>query len=368
MFSKNEKISEKQIGRILTLSTFSGCILVLPFMSARLFGNSVMTGLLCFFFWTVLYCALLFMIGNKRVNRKECREIQDKKLWLWIQLFRQVIRVTFFVVLSVTILGEAQVPFMQDAGTDNPWNFLVALPLFVVAIYGAGKRLEVFARINEMIFPAIFIPFVVMILFGLYEVDYEIFVPGIYMPWWRLLAFSYVLLTFTVPVEQYIFLRPYLAENPITTNGERSMGSDKKLFLKTISCVALCVIIALLILGIYGVNGGGKDSMVTVSIMRYIRLPLGILERFDVLMVWFFVMGCFVLLCGHLFYGGCLLVKLGVRKKMIWLWGVLLLTLILAWILPDYENLVFWYLLYGAFVDVPLSILIPVWGKGGTQA
>ncbi len=367
MFSKNGRISEKQLRRMLMLVTFAGTIFVLPHLSGRLFGTSSMVGLVLFFCFAVLYIFALYGIGylvrvskeekeQAETNNRLGRTIVSKSLII-LQFIRQILHVTFYIVLSIGILGEAQVPFMQGASTNNLWNLFVVLPLILVAFYGANRNLEKVGRLYEMIYWAIFIPFIIMILFGLREVDYQVFLPEWNMPFWKMLVYAYGMIAFAVPAEQFLYLHPNLAD---TENGYKFDARGIKCCGYMIGAFALSVVLSLFIQGIYGVNGASLEPMVTVDIMRYIRLPLGVLERFDVLMVWFFMLGCFVLICSSLFYGGHLVTRLSVGKRVWWLFGMIGISLLLVIVLPNYEDCLWLYLCYGAIVDVPLSLLLPV--------
>lgn len=401
MFSCNGKISEKQMRRMLVLPTFAGCIFVLPYLSARLFRESVFTGLLVFFVFACIYVACIHGIGEW-YQKKRKLEIENSdmnetlscpgfvstlshtgiggKLLLIIPLLRHLFRLAFYIVLAMEILGEAQVPFMQGTDTRDAVNLLVVLPLLLVALYGSSKRIEQNARLHEMIFWVMLVPFIIMLLFGLWEVDYRVFVPRLDMPAGRILLYGYALLTFIQPVETYLYLRPILRE------GKRPV---KHL---TFPCAELFVImlsalLSLFILGIYGVHGAGSEEMVTIAIMRYIRLPFGVLERFDMLMVWFFMTGCFVLICNSLYHAEWLLhilcgktgkeqtdgdiarSKQGRKKwpEIFRLVIILLLAVGIVVLLPQYSHTLLLFMCYGGLLDIPLSLLVPLAGIGLSQ-
>lgn len=386
MFSRNGKISEKQLRRMIMLTTFAGTIFVLPYLSATLFGTSYVWGLLLFFVISVIYISGIFGITYmSRLNRVENMTLEegdagesvpDKKrngpgfwkgisvLLVLVQILRQILHLSFYIVLSIGILGEAQVPFMEGSSTNSFWNLLVVLPLIFVALYGANHNVEKVGRLFEMLFWAIFIPFVIMILFGLNEVDYAALIPVLEMPLWKLLLCSYALVAFVVPMEQFLFLSPSLVEKEKEEVWLQDEEIPDKRWLSSygagIFTVGLSVVLTLFILGIYGVRGAAMEEMVTVDIMRYIRLPLGVLERFDVLMVWFFMLGCFILICSSLFFGGHFASQLKWGKKICWLFGMIGVSLLLVLWLPDYRETVWMFLCYGAVIDVPLSILLPV--------
>lgn len=410
MFSHNGKISEKQMRRMLVLSVFASTIFVIPYLAAGFFETSIVPGLLVFFLFACIY--VMYIYGFERYYRRKLfsegrSEKQEAKkyhevpyaivtsaentgifgnMFLSIQVVRQVIRLVFYVVLSLAIMGEAQVPFMPGKGFGNAANLLVVLPLILVAVYGAnvsGKEnggngrkereqfclgIEKQGRIYEMIFWVLFIPFTLVILFGIGEVDYTVFVPHLDMPVGKLLLCGYRLLTFLLPVENYLYLRPFLR---VRGNGEEEKTADTKKrkgtysgsrsFFAILVTILILMLLSLLLLGIYGVKGAGQEEMVTIAIMRYIRLPFGILERFDVLMLWFFMTGCFVLICQTLYFSGYLLSELFPKMKRVSLLGtVVILVLGTVAFLPEYASFLPVFLKYGALVDVPLSIIIPL--------
>lgn len=382
MFSCNKRISEKQLRRMIVLSVFASCIFVLPYLSAGLFGESVCSGLLVFFIMACIYATCIYGIGKKYYPTGFVYAAQNGglagKVLLFIQILRLLLRLVFYIVLSVAVLGEAQVPFMEGGDTDSVGNLLVILPLLLVALYGANRGIEKQGRLYEMIFWVLFIPFIIVILFGLKEVDYSIFVPHISMPLGRLLLYSYTLLAFVLPVENYLYLRPYLGEHSIVVEKKKTQdsGEEEYRFHKKKSnvwmsygallfVIALAVVITLFILGIFGVHGAAGEEMVTIAIMRYIRLPFGVLERFDMLMIWFFMTGCFILICSTLYYLGHLLRILCGRIKRIWLLlAMLVLAVGIVVFLPGYSHTLMLFRHYGAVIDIPLSILMPVLGIG----
>lgn len=410
MFSHNGKISEKQLRRMLVLSVFAGTIFVIPYLAAHLFETSIVPGLLVFLLFACIY--VIYIYGFERYYRKKasCKGKNGKdesgeygvapqgivisakdegvpgKLFIVIQVARLIIRLAFYVVLAIAIMGEAQIPFMPGKGFGNAANLLVVLPLLLVAIYGAnvsGKEnrreesvkgeplclgIEKQGRIYEMIFWVLFVPFTLVILLGAGEVDYTVFLPHLDMSMGKLLLCGYMLLTFLLPVENYLYLRPFLRvpralEGDKTAEEKRGKYSGTRSFFAILITVFFMVILSLLLIGIYGVKGAGQEEMVTIAIMRYIRLPFGVLERFDVLMLWFFMTGCFVLICQTLYLSGYLLSQVFPKIKRIYLLGaVVILVLAAVAFLPEYSVVLSFFLRYGAYADVPLSIIMPLLG------
>lgn len=361
MFSENEKISGKQLRRMLMLTTFAGMIFVVPYVAANLFGDFVVCGLGMFFVCAMAYIGIIFLanhlteINRESKNEKSLKKRKRKRDWLTlVQVCRQFINFVFYVILTIAILGEAQVPFMEGSTTDSYWNILIVIPLLLVAVYGAGHGVEQVARLFEIFFWIIFIPFFILIIFGLGEVDYSVFLPKCGMPAGEVLLYSLGMLSFLVPVEQFLFLSK--RRNP------QGKGNGKT-YLFLVLTVGIIIGLSLFIYGIYGIRGASMEEMVTVDIMRYIRLPLGILERFDIVMVWFFMLGSFVLLCSSLFYVTQELSIRDDRKRILWMAGIVVAGLVLVYWLPNYKEALWLYFFYGAFINLPLSILLPFMEK-----
>lgn len=366
MFSWNGKLAEKQIRRMVVMSVFASVILVIPYLSAKMFGKSVVPGLLIFIAFAGIYVLYLYGIGEwyERGRRKSGREGYSSLFTdtgivgitlAVIQFLRMIIRLAFYILLTIAILKEAQVPFMVKTNEEVWSDLFVVLPLLLLGIYGAGNRMEKQGRLHEILFWILWIPFLVMLLFGLKEVDYPVFVPKVDSSWKKLFLCAYLLLTFVLPMENYLYLRPHL----------RSHKEKNRTAAAVILSIVIGVILTLFMLGIYGVNGASKNPMTTIAIMRYIRLPFGVLERFDVLMIWFFMVGCFVLICQTLYISGHIYEK--IRKKQGGV-GIFVLVLVsalgIAFAVRTYENGLLSFLCYGAIVDIPLSIILPLVGIG----
>lgn len=382
MFSHNGLISEKQMRCMMMLYVFAGSIFVLPHLFARMYGYNILTGIIMFCIMAAVYIGIIFRIGMKCPNGAagwyekvdkdtlclhETGNLHGKKsythLLIVVNLIRYMVRLSFYILLSVAILSEGQVPFIEKENGNTIGNLLVLVPLLLVAFYGADRSLEKQGRINEMIFLAAFIPYVIMIIFGIKEIDWSFLqMSGAMsnagqgnMPAYKMLLYSYGLLTFVTPVEIYPRLK---------LNMDNNQGSNVRIYMSVMAMVVLTGVLSLLMAGIYGVNGIGHESMASIAIMRYIELPLGVLQRFDVLMVWFFMTGCFAFFCSTLFYMRNELLKVISEKACrIVLVVVLAASFVVALISPEYKNILGAFVVYGAFIDIPLSIILLLYEK-----
>ena len=372
MFSHNGLISEKQMSTILMLTVFSGGIFVLPYLFAVMFGNDILIGAVVFVIMAAIYVGTIFIFNKPKADhgllRSRGADGEEEKIGkhkesvssvfsyigVIIRIIRYILRLIFYITLAVAIIGEGQVPFVDKDAGNSVGNLSVLLPLIIVAYYGANRNIEKQGRISEMILVASFFPYVIMILFGLKEMEWRLLIPHGNINAGLLLR-CYALLTFLVPVEIY----PQL-----NLNTEREGTSQLKIYIQVMLMIILVAVLSLLMAGIYGLNGMAEEPMISVAIMRYIELPLGVLQRFDVLMVWFFMTGVFAIISGVLFRIRKQLFKL-VSKRVgeILLLIIAVATLFMCLRLPEYRTLLNAFVVYGAFVDVPLSIL-SVMGNG----
>lgn len=353
MFSNNGRISQKQLKCLVTMPVFASGVLVLPHMLAKLYEENLVYGIAAFIAASAIYVGILFFEGSgykrKRING-------SYRVAAVIDIIRNYIRLIFYILLSMAVLMEGQVPFVESKMGNSPGNMLILLPLVMVALYGAGKGLEAAGRLYEMIRWSLIFPYVIMIAFGLKEMDFALALPkrmieGNHSPMGMIYT-SFALLTFIIPVENYLRLK-------LRTEDDQSTG--RKIYMSVMIWIAVICAVSFFVVGIYGVRGAAGEDMVSIAIMRYIELPLGVLQRFDVLMVWFFMTGCFVLINSTMSTIRLLLDDLCSEKTA----KVILVTmtafaLLTALRCPGYEEVVFGFMVFGMLVDVPLSIIMPL--------
>ena len=354
MFSQNGWISEKQVRRTLVLPVFVSSIFILPYMAAVLFGGNIVWGMGIFLVLAVMYSGILYVIGKYTVPSDKEDGTQNFRGNRWIagiHVLRYSVRLAFYILLAVTILGEAQVPFMKEGGASRISNLLVVIPLLLVAFYGADHSMEKVARIHEMIFWVTFVPFIVMLAFGFREISWDVWVPEGEMPVWKMLLYGYLLLVCVLPAENYLQLKKVYNKKDSTVVSYGGL----------VAMLVLICVLSMIIVGIYGVHGAAGEGMVTISIMRYIRMPFGVLERFDMLMIWFFMTGCFVLICNTLFFAGNRYREAFGGKGVCWVMlGAMAFALLVAYRFPKYDVSILWFVWYGACVDLPLSVILPL--------
>lgn len=376
MFSDNGMISERQLRLMVVMPMFAAGVLMLPYLFARLYEEDILFGMAAFIIVAAVYLAILFFEGSG--DRK--RKINGSyKLSAVVDIIRNYIRLILYILLSLGVLLEGQVPFIEKRTGNSFGNMLILLPLILVALYGAFKGLENNARLYEMLMWSLIFPYLIMLIFGFKEMDFGIVTQHIFdsggHSWGKLLFTSIGLLIVILPAENYLQLKYKVRHrgdavgkiNDISDEKQehdikhKKTGVAGKAYVSIIICILISCAVAVFVAGIYGVRGAAKESMVSIAIMRYIELPLGVLQRFDVLMVWFFMTGCFVLLSNTMFNIKRLLELLCSEKTV----GILMVIIVIAATvisleLPEYGDAIFGFMVYGALIDIPLSLILPL--------
>ena len=350
MFSDNGRISEKQLYCLVIMPVFAAGLFVMPYLFARLFGKAVLVGVMAFIPAAALYVAILIFIGGCKANGNS----MAGRFSAFIDIIRLFIRLCFFILLSMAVLTEGQVPFINRENGNSLANMLVLFPLLTIACYGAAKKLESKGRLYEMLIWTLMFPYILMLAFGIKEADYELLAPAEIPDVVRMILYCFGMLSFFVPLENYLKLKSY-----VRSGDKNSM--DIKIYLRIIFTVFIVGLLSLFIACIYGINGAGNDCMVSIALMRYIELPFGVLQRFDVLMVWFFMTGCFVILCSILSEIRRLLEDhLNQRASVIIMCIIMLAAFLTVVNGPSYSSAIEMYIIYGMIADIPLSLILPL--------
>ena len=113
-------------------------------------------------------------------------------------------------------------------------------------------------------------------------------------------------------------------------------------------------------LGNVGVAGMKYSPYATINMMQTISVPFRLLERFDIFMLIFLMVGLFVVISSYIFYYVRIVKEGAGHKKVIWL---VLLFLIVAGIIAEFldgtNKTISLYAIYIMWIDIPISIIVP---------
>lgn len=383
MFSNNDKISPRQIKRLLIFDLFGASSLLLPAQLAKAGGIglwSILAGSVMAF----LYLWLLVFLGAKAK--------QDYFTYLRDSFGKLLARALYVIYAAIgaivcawaaKILSELACATLLDDKEYPVALFLVLL----LAVYGGIAGLEARARVYEVLFWVLAAPFVLMLLFCIRQVQPVQWFPLFRQPgqdslgsfWsgaWQCFA-AFLPLTF------FLFLLPNLQK--------KKKSARSSAWALVISAVSLAAVYLILI-GIFGAKALAVEKYPVVTLMGMVKIPGDFIKRMDAVMVsvWFFTL--YALVAASFYYGVSLmyqafaalpddpdgagrLEKQGLKTKCAWFFVAALIIYGAAYFFHQSSAVreklsALFYLLVTPFaVVVPLAALGISWlrGKRGTK-
>ncbi|ROR23628.1 spore germination protein [Mobilisporobacter senegalensis] len=411
MFSSNDKISNRQLKRMLIFDMFSASCLIVPYLAVR---GKEEEGFIPVILGTILalvYAGIMYLFmkqfnkgevvvdtrqvqgqGEYPVHQRESKTIgvsyisYSKKtvgsiitgIFSILYLIKFFVLLVFSVNLFTYVIGDT---LLSDT---NPKVILTTLLL--VAAYGGVQGIEKRARFTELVYYLVLIPIIGYLLLGIPRIDISnlvlpamnennmsqsFFVKGDHNYLW---GGYLILLTFSV-LETLLFVIPYVSNN---------LSKNKKIFNYIMQGVLIIGILNLFIyivtVGTLGVGETSEKFWSVITIMQVIELPGGFIKRQDGIMIAFWTLSIFTLLSAYMFYLAhiteeyiqlCILNHFPNRKRdknaihqtpihsyTIIAFGVLayIASLFITSIEDEFVN----FGRYFAYIGIPQSILIPL--------
>lgn len=359
MFSNNQKISIRQIRRLLILDLFGVSSLLLPGLLAASAGRD---GIFCIgagALLAVLYLCLLEKVlkqmqGTYYSYLKQVTGSFPGDILMIFYLF-------FFLLLAAFVL-------YQLTGLVRAWLLpegsygWICLLLLLLAAYATMWGIEGRARIYEILFWFLGAPLIIMLFFAGRGVNPDHWAPIAYTAPRDFLTGTLQVFAFFLPVFLVLFLKPSCS----------SPGKLKSCAGKAVGIVAvLNVVIYLILLGNFQVKTTQALERPVVTLMSMVKLPGGFFTRMDAFMtaIWFFSL--FALLNTGVFYSGHILKELFHEKKTHY--GLLLVLVLVfgaaRWFF-SYPGAGELYEDYIKYIAVPVLTLLPLflWLSGSIRS
>ena len=266
---------------------------------------------------------------------------------------------------------------------ESSFLFII-FPAAILLCYSLYTTLQKRARFLEIIFPWIITTYFIAVILSFIGIEKAMQIGNAGELWqgilsdniFRSMGNGYLMLLCSSPIEFLLFLRPAAEERGTETKNRKvedknnkegknnREGKDDKAIRDIITAVAgaiLCnVLFCFLSVRTLGPTLTSQSEWPVIKMMQLIRMPGGFLERFDILPIIFWILCMMAVLSGYLYYGwsifqtrsgGCLKNFLGITFVCL-----VLLTCVVE------KNTFLWtfYLKYKAFVDFPLSLILPL--------
>lgn len=174
MFSKNERISAKQLKRLIVIDLFSVIVIIAPRIAVSILGKDGGVGIILASVYALIF-AWIIIILSKDVKGSYIGYIKESvgSFLAYIIGLIYIIKIIFTGGLLVRLFGEViKATLLKD--TDLPIIILIVL---LVAGYMASKGFEIRARVAEIIYLFILIPILLLLLFGFENIEISNLMP-----------------------------------------------------------------------------------------------------------------------------------------------------------------------------------------------
>ncbi|MDE7435056.1 MAG: spore germination protein [Lachnospiraceae bacterium] len=283
MFSENQKISVRQMTRLLVYDMIGISTLMLPAFLAKLLGQDGIFALLL-----ALLPAFLVVWFLERSVAGSWKDFgaHMRRMPLWLRIPVLVFYICEGVLTAgygVYLLGDL---VLQHLLPDETY-WLVVFILILLGGYGIWRGIEGRARVYEILFWILMAPLLLMLLLAAKDVDTWYWTPVFSHDLWSLLRGTGIVFLFYLIVIFAFFLTPYLQDSRQVGNGCR-----KSLLI----AAGVNGAVYLVLLGNFGTGALAEMPYAVIDLMSMVKLPGGFFERQDAFMVaiWFFTLYAFI--------------------------------------------------------------------------
>lgn len=359
MFVTNQKISSRQTFRLFVFDLMGIATLLLPPYLSKLCG---IDGLLAIVIGTGLGFCYLFYLGwiMKKMHTDLISYLKMntnsliQMLFFWWVLMHSVVTAGFCAYVFGNLMKYSLV---KEVSVST-----LLFVIIIVAAYAVSGGIESRARVYEVMFWIVLIPYAAMMLASIKDFK-PVYVDG-FMDTFGMDFFKGVYLVF-------LFVTPLFFSLFLIREKEKSY---EKNVIKTISLsLAVSAVILLgsyfLLVGNFGAKALSVMKYPVVTIMSNVQFKGNFLKRMDALMlaVWFFTL--YALLNLHLHYAVNMFGELWQKcrqttksrvEKLTTIGVPSVLVFIAAYAISQYREFLWWFLDYYSYIAVPIMLLGPV--------
>lgn len=348
MFSDNQKISGRQINRMLILDLFAVSCMILPKTLAKQCGRQGFFAIAAGCIFALLAAALLRYTGSRYHDgfyHYAARNIGRPGAVILILFY--MIKFLFSAVFILKLFAEV---INRTFLTEMPELAIGAL-MILTALYGVSKGIETRGRIGEILMWAVLIPIILIVILSTSQIKTDRIFPMQFESISQILGGSAVVGAVFCALEFLLFAMPYVRNKKHTYH-----------FIAW-AIIIVSIISALIYIacaGVFSVPGTAAEAWPTVILMQVIRLPGYFLARQDGLMLAFWMGSVFMLLGGYVFYVDEMAKQIcpgKYFKGLMFVWLILVYGLFC--LIGDYGAFEAAYFRMTIYFGIPLGIVIP---------
>lgn len=351
MFSRNNKISKRQMFRLLTYDMLGIGTLVLPPVVAEQSGKNGILGIVTGMGAGILFAAFMGLV----ITHMKAGESYPDYLKYCFGKFFGTLCISFYGISYLCLGGYGAYIFGHLMITDllkNQSFYWITAGILLLVLYGISQGMEGRARIYELLFWFLMAPLIVMLIFAARDVELPRLFPLVEKNISTLLPSACYSFEVFVIGGFSLFLVPFAKKK------ESIKGACIAAVL--FSGVLFAALFAILE-GIFGIKSMAAMEYPAVTLMSMIQIPGGFFQRQDALMVaiWFFTV--FALLNSSMFYAAENLKELTKGKKeKLWRMVSALIIFAIAILCYRFGKVTdMLHILFG-LVITPLMVLIPL--------
>ena len=383
------KISARQLRRMIFIETFGAGALSIPALAYYKEQSG---------FWSLLFYGIFlmgtvafFIVFSGKIGEGDCVSKTKTKLKFrdFPEALPQPIKIVYIIRFFINAVAlfyffgkTIQTVYMPES------SFLfIIFPAAILLWYSMYTTLQKRARFLEIIFPWIITTYFIAVILSFIGIEKAMQIGNAEGLWqgvfsdniFRSMGNGYLLLLCSSSIEFLLFLRPAAEERGIETknrkvedkdnkedknNKDNKGDKDNKTIWSIIIAVAgafLCnILFCFLAVRTLGPTLISHSEWPVIKMMQLIRMPGGFLERFDILPIVFWILCMMAVLSGYLYYGWSIFQSQISHSKRNFLEITIVCLLLFAYTVEKNTFLCTFYLKYKAFVDFPLSLILPI--------
>ena len=391
------KISARQLRRMIFIETFGAGALSIPAFAcykeqngfcSLIFYGVFLAGTIAFF---IIFSGKMSeenfenrKMGKTGLARDANINVSKMKTRLKSINFPEVLPQPIKIVYMIRFFINAVALFyffgktIQTVYMPESSFLFIIFPAAILLCYSLYTTLQKRARFLEIIFPWIITTYFIAVILSFIGIEKAMQIGNAGELWqgilsdniFRSMGNGYLMLLCSSPIEFLLFLRPAAEERGTETKNRKvedknnKEGKDDKAIRDIITAVAgaiLCnVLFCFLSVRTLGPTLTSQSEWPVIKMMQLIRMPGGFLERFDILPIIFWILCMMAVLSGYLYYGWSIFQtrSRGCLKNFL---GITFVCLVLLTCVVEKHTLLWtFYLKYKAFVDFPLSLILPL--------
>lgn len=348
MISGNQKISQRQVGRMVILDWLAKATLLLPGFAAGADGRSFVLSAV---FGVLLALAYAWLVGwiGKGAEQGFAAYAEERLGGGCARIFFLICFGYVFLntVFLLRLFGVIAVTFILPEASAEVLMGVVLLG----AVYMVSGGLEVRARVSEVLFSVIVYPLLLLLICAAFSTDSGYLTPG--KASLSLKTAEHGLQVFMAfgGMGIFLFLTPFMNER----------GKLGRTLARSVAAVGLAgIALFLAAIGAFGEAGMRASSWPAVTLMSSAEIPGGFVQRWDVIFTGLLLASFFASAGAGLFYLRRLGADLFHREAP--LPGPVMALLVYGGVLwcGSYETALRAYTIAGGYLCVPLLVLFTV--------